>query len=184
MAAARRLVEDEAVETASPDLTVREATLGDAGALAAIYNEAIAERVATFETEPQGSGVFAKWIEDERLPLLVAESGGRPIGWAGLAPYSDRSWYTGIGEFSVYVDGRARGRGAGAALVEELAGAAERSGFHKLIGKLFTDNAASIRLLERCAFSAVGVHRRHGRLDGRWRDVLLVERLLRPTLSP
>ena len=65
-------------------------------------------------------------------------------------------------------------------LAEALATEAEHNDFHKLLGKLFTDNIASIRLVERCGFSSVGMHRRHGRLDGEWRDVLVVERLLGP----
>ncbi len=86
--------------------------------------------------------------------------------------------YAGIGECSVYVAPEARGRGVGTVLTEALAAAAVDNGFHKLIGKLFTDNVASVRLVERCDFSSVGLHRRHGQLDGNWRDVLVVERLL------
>jgi L-amino acid N-acyltransferase YncA len=63
-------------------------------------------------------------------------------------------------------------------LAEALAAEAVRNEFHKLLGKLFTDNLASIRLVKRCGFSSVGTHRRHGQLDGKWRDVLVVERLL------
>jgi L-amino acid N-acyltransferase YncA len=84
----------------------------------------------------------------------------------------------GIGEASVYVAFDARGQGVGTALTEALAAAAVSGRFHKMIGKLFADNTASIRLTERCGFSTVGLHRRHGKLDGEWRDVLVVERLL------
>jgi phosphinothricin acetyltransferase len=183
MAPSAPLLQDEVVEVSDQSHHVREATTADAAGIAAIYNEAIAERVATFETEPQAPEDFFAWIEDEGRPLLVAESGGSIVGWAGLAPYSGRSWYAGIGEFSVYVGAGARRHGIGAVLVEALADDAERRGYHKMIGKLFTDNAPSIGLVERCGFSPVGLHRRHGELDGRWRDVLLVERVLAPTLS-
>lgn len=70
-----------------------------------------------------------------------------------------------IAEASVYVAPQARGRGLGTLLAEALASAAEERGFHKVIGKLLTDNAASIRLTERCGFDSVGLHRRHGQLD-------------------
>lgn len=90
---------------------------------------------------------------------------------------------SGIGEASVYVAPEARGKGVGTALAEALAAEAERNDFHKLLGKLFTDNVASIRLVERCGFSSVGTHRRHGQLDGEWRDVLVVERLLNGTTA-
>ncbi len=73
---------------------------------------------------------------------------------------------------------RGRGRGLSTALTEALASTAEDSGFHKLVGKVFTDNTASVRLVERCGFRSVGLHRRHGQLDGEWRDVLVVEHLL------
>jgi len=157
---------------------VRRASLGDAEAMCAIYNAAIAERGSTFETEPRSAGDFERRIDDARFPLLVGDAGEGVIGWAGLASYSNRPCYAGIGECSVYVAVDARGRGVGTALTEALASAAEENGFHKLIGKLFTDNTASRRLVERCGFSSVGLHRRHGQLDGNWRDVLVVERLL------
>jgi phosphinothricin acetyltransferase len=161
-------------------LLVRPATLGDAERICAIYNAAIAERSSTFETEPRSAGDLAARIEDTRYPLLVGDSGEGAIGWAGLSAYSSRPCYAGVGECSVYVADEARGQGVGTALTEALASAAEDGGFHKLIGKLFTDNAASLRLVERCGFSSVGLHRRHGQLDGTWRDVLVVERLLGP----
>jgi phosphinothricin acetyltransferase len=157
---------------------VRHASLDDSEPICAIYNAAIAERGSTFETEPRSAGDFESRVGDTRFPLLVGDVGEGVVGWAGLASYSDRPCYAGIGECSVYVDIDVRGRGVGTALTEALAAVAEESGFHKLIGKLFTDNAASVRLVERCSFRTVGLHRRHGQLDGAWRDVVLVERLL------
>jgi phosphinothricin acetyltransferase len=163
-------------------LVVRCAALDDCEAICGIYNAAIAERGSTFETEPQSAGDFGGRVDDARFPLLVADPGGGVVGWAGLASYSARPCYAGIGECSVYVDVAARGRGVGSALTEALAAAAEDNGFHKMIGKLFPDNVACLRLVERCGFAPVGLHRRHGRLDGTWRDVLVVERLLGPAV--
>jgi phosphinothricin acetyltransferase len=162
----------------SNEVAVRSATRADAEAVCGIYNAALSERGSTFETEPRSARDFENRIGDTRFPLLVADTGHEVIGWAGLASYSNRPCYAGIGECSVYVTIDARGRGVGTSLTEALAGAAHRNGFHKLIGKLFTDNTASIRLVERCGFSSVGLHRRHGRLEDEWRDVLVVERLL------
>jgi L-amino acid N-acyltransferase YncA len=155
----------------------------DAEAISAIYNSAINERGSTFETELRPPGAFEERVNDDHFPLLVASEGEGTIGWAGLASYSSRPCYAGIGECSVYVAAESRGRGVGTALTEALASAAEDDGFHKLIGKLFTDNAASIRLVERCGFTTVGLHCRHGKLDGNWRDVLVVELLLNPAPS-
>ena len=157
---------------------VRDAFSDDATAISEIYNAAIAERRSTFETAPRSPEDFGPRLEDSRHPLLVCDAGADIVGWAGLAPYSTRECYEGIGEASVYVAPPARGRGLGTVLAEALASAAEERGFHKMIGKLFTDNVASIRLTERCGFNSVGLHRRHGQLDGAWRDVLVVERLL------
>jgi L-amino acid N-acyltransferase YncA len=160
--------------------TVRAARPDDAAAIAAIYNTGIDERSSTFETKPRSPGEVLDWLEAaNRLPVLVAHDAGEDVlGWARLVPYSDRAAYAGIGEVSVYVAPAARGRGLGRALLEDLQRRASELGYWKLTGKLFTDNAASAALTRRCGWREVGLHLRHGRLDGEWRDVLLVEKLL------
>lgn len=158
--------------------TTRAALPADATAIAAIHTAAIAERKSTFEIAPRSAADFEKRVGSRTHPLLIAEVDGRIVGWAGVSPYSSRSCYAGIGECSVYVAPEARGKGVGRVLAEALAASAEEQGLHKLTGKLFTDNIASAKLCERCGFRAVGVHLRHGQLDGVWRDVLVVERLL------
>lgn len=168
-------VPSQTVEADAGD--VRPATVGDAEVICGIYNAALVERRSTFETESRSARDFADRIEDGRFPFLVATA-PEVVGWGGLAPYSNRPCYSGIAECSVYVAAAARGRGVGTSLTEALANAAHESGFHKLIGKVFTDNTASVRLVGRCGFASVGLHRRHGQLDGEWRDVLVVERLL------
>jgi L-amino acid N-acyltransferase YncA len=171
---------DNAAMIGAEGLVVRRASRDDCEAMCAIYNAALVERGSTFETERRSADDFGDHVDDARFPLLVGDAGGGVVGWAGLASYSTRPCYAGIGECSVYVAAEARGRGVGSALTEALAVVAESKGFHKMIGKLFTDNAASLRLVERCGFASVGLHRRHGQLDGTWRDVLVVERLLGP----
>jgi L-amino acid N-acyltransferase YncA len=160
------------------DPTITPAAPDDAAAIAEIYNAAIEERSATFETQRRSPAEVAKRIESSALPFVVALDTNVVIGWGALAPSSDRAVYAGVAEASVYVAPAARGRMVGTRLVEALAEAGRRQGVHKLLGKIFTSNAASARLVERCGFRTVGVHRRHGKLDGQWRDVLLVERLL------
>jgi L-amino acid N-acyltransferase YncA len=156
---------------------IRPATPSDAAAIAAIYNQGIAERVATFETRPREPGEVQEWFRDG-LPFIVAADGDRIVGWARVAPYSDRCVYAGVGEHAVYVDAAARGCGLGRLLLSELAAEAERAGFYKLTSRLFTDNAASRAVHLSAGFEEVGVQRRHGRLDGEWKDCVLVERLL------
>src|SRR5665811_1001608 len=148
-----RLGENRVVSRFDRDV-VRAASPEDAEAICAIYNAALAERSSTFETEPRSAADFTERIADPRLPLLVGDGGQGVLGWAGLAPYSTRACYSGIGECSVYVSPDARGQGLGTALTEALAAAAVDLGFHKMIGKLFTDNIASIRLVEHCGFYA------------------------------
>jgi L-amino acid N-acyltransferase YncA len=110
--------------------------------------------------------------------VLVAESAGQVVGFAAVSRYSDRAVYEGVGEATAYVERGARRSGVGAALIDALAEAAEQRGLYKLVGLLFTTNAPSISLLRGRGFRGVGIHRRHGRLEGSWRDVLVLERLL------
>jgi L-amino acid N-acyltransferase YncA len=161
----------------TPTLTVRHAQAADAAAIAAIYNEGIEEREATFETRLRTPNEVAAWF-DGPFPVLVAELGDEVVGFAKIGPYSERDVYAGIGEHGVYVAASARRHGAGRALLEALAEAAERVGLYKLTSRIFATNAASIALHEAAGFTVVGVQRRHGRLEGRWRDCVLVERLL------
>ena len=108
----------------------------------------------------------------------MAEDGGRVVGFARVSPYSDRCVYEGVGEHGVYVDAGARGQGVGRRLLDTLAAEAERRGLYKLTSRIFTSNAASRAVHRAAGFVEVGVQRRHGRLDGEWKDCVLVERLL------
>jgi L-amino acid N-acyltransferase YncA len=163
---------------------IRAARAEDAAGIADIYNAGIRERTSTFETRERTAAEIAERIGAGRHPFLVAEVEGRVGGWAAGSEYSGREVYAGVAECSVYVDFELRGRGIGTALLAALAEESERRGFHKLIGKLFATNEASMRLVERGGFRVVGTHRRHGTLEGEWRDVILVERSLagQPTM--
>ena len=158
---------------------IRPAGEGDTEAIADIYNEGIATRLATFETEPRTAADVELWLAaGERLPTLVSEEDQAVLGWARILAYSDRPVYAGVGEVSVYVAEHARGRGLGRALLEELQDRARQLDYWKLVGKLFTANAASAGMVRSCGWREVGMHHKHSRLDGEWRDVLLVERVL------
>jgi L-amino acid N-acyltransferase YncA len=162
---------------AMTQLSIRPAGTADAHDVARIYNAGIAGRQATFETRPRMAQDVLQWLDD-RGPILVAEQHGAVAGFARVSAYSDREVYAGVGEYGIYVDPEVRRGGIGSALLEALTEAAEAAGYHKLTAKLFTSNAASIALAHRCGFHDVGIHRHHARLDGEWRDVLVVERLL------
>jgi L-amino acid N-acyltransferase YncA len=159
-------------------VTIRAALPEDATAVAALYNAGIGERQATFETRPRAAAEIVSWFEPG-LPFLVAEAAdGRVVGFARVSPYSDRCVYEGVGEHGVYVDAGVRGEGHGRRLLEALAVEAERRGLYKLTSRIFTTNAASRAVHRAAGFVEVGVQRRHGRLDGQWKDCVLVERLL------
>jgi len=134
--------------------------------------------VATFQTQTRHGSEITAEIESGRL-VLVAQRDGGVVGWASVGPYDDaHEYYSGVGEATLYAGPKARGGGVGAALWTGLAEEAKRRGYHKLVGKIFTSNEPSIALVKSCGWHEVGVHRRHGRLDGEWKDVLVVERLL------
>jgi L-amino acid N-acyltransferase YncA len=157
---------------------IRPARPWDAEAIARIHNQGIAERVATFETRTQRPDEVAETIAGGAL-LLVAEEGGEVVAWATVGAYDDaHPYYAGIGEATLYVDRGSRRAGIGATLLDTLAAEAERRGYHKLIGKIFSSNEPSLALVRSCGWREVGLHRRHGLLDGEWRDVVVVERLL------
>jgi phosphinothricin acetyltransferase len=157
---------------------VRPARDDDAPRIAEIYNEGIRGRTATFETRERTADDVRGWLGDPLHPVLVAERDGEVAGWIAASTYRPRECYRGIAEFSVYVAGSERGRGVGDALMAAFLPACEAAGVWKVLSRIFPENAASLRLCARHGFREVGVYRRHGRLDGAWRDVVVVERLL------
>ena len=158
-------------------VAVRPAEPRDAEAVAAIYNHGIEERQATFETRPRSPEEVVDWLDD-RGPFLVAADGETVLGFARVSAYSTREAYAGVGEHTVYVSADARGRNVGFTLLDALAEAAEQAGYHKLTSRVFATNAASRALHHKAGFTEVGIQRRHAKLDGRWVDTVLVERLL------
>ena len=160
-------------------MTWRVATPADAAGITAIYNDGIADRVATFETRPRTTDEVQAWF-DGRHPIVVVEDQGRIVAFASTGTYRPRDCYSGIAEFSVYTARDGRRRGYARAALEALFAEAERAGFWKLVSRVFVENTPSRALLAQAGFREVGVYERHGRLDGRWRDVVIVEKLLGP----
>ena len=156
------------------DMEIRALESADWPAVKAIYEQGIATRLATFETS---APAWADW-DDAYLGehRIVAERDGAVVGWAALLPTSRRACYAGVVENSIYVAEGARGHGVGRALLERLLASADRAGFWTVQASVFADNAASIAFHERCGFRIVGTRERIGRLDGVWRDTVLLER--------
>jgi len=147
---------------------------GDWDDVARIYAEGIATRLATFETEvPSWQAWDGAHLAEHRL---MAREDGRAAGWAALAPVSSRCVYAGVAEVSVYVAAAARGHGVGSALLSALVASSEVGGVWTLEAGILPENEASVRMHERCGFRVVGRRERLGRMDGEWRDVLLLER--------
>ncbi len=139
-----------------------------------IYAQGIATGDATFETT---TPTWEVWDAGHlAAPRLVAEEGGRAVGWAALSPVSRRAAYAGVAEVSVYVADEHRGRGAGLTLLRALVAGSEAHGLWTLQATIMAENDASVRLHVRAGFRLVGRRERIGRLHGRWRDTILMER--------
>ncbi|MCC6178971.1 MAG: N-acetyltransferase [Chloroflexi bacterium] len=161
-------------------LQSRIATVADAPSITRIYNQGIEERIATFETDPRSVEQMETQLREkgDRYPTIVVERDGEIVAWASFGAYRNRPCYAGIGEHSVYVAREARGMGAGLVTLEALLSAAEERGFWKLLSRIFPENVASLALHRKAGFREVGVYYRHGKLDGEWRDCVIVEKLL------
>ncbi len=163
-------------------MQIRAGTIADAAAIAHIYNQGIDDRTATFETRLRTKEDIASWFDGVH-PIVIVEDAGEVIAFAATSTYRLRDCYAGIAEFSVYVDRKARGRGAGRIAMEALIEAAEGAGFWKLLSRVFVENAASRALLRSVGFREVGIYEKHGKLDGVWRDSVIVERLIPANLK-
>jgi L-amino acid N-acyltransferase YncA len=160
------------------DVPTRLATRDDLPSIAAIYNEGIRGRDATFETRERSAADIESWLERPEHPTLVAVVHGNVVGWARASEYRPRAAYNGVVEFSIYVTAEFRRRGVATRLLDALVVECERRDRHKLLSRIFVENEASRSLCRRHGFREVGVYQRHARLDGEWRDVVIVERLI------
>ena len=162
-------------------MEVRDATATDAAAIARIYNQGIEDRVATLETQTRTPEERAEWMagRDSRHPVLVAiDDAGAVAGWGSLNAFNPRPAYDHVVDFSVYVAREQRGRGIGDALLGVLEARARRIGYHKMVLAAFPTNAPGMRLYERHGFTTVGIYHEQGMLDGRWVDVIVMEKIL------
>lgn len=157
--------------------STRPAERRDAVRIAAIYNQGMADRTATFETTERDDQAILAWF-DLGYPIFVACADDAVMAYAVAFPSSARPCYEGVREFSVYVAREGRGRGFGALAMEALIADCTARQWWKLMSRVFPENMASRRLLNRLGFREIGLHEKHARLDGVWRDVIVVEKLL------
>jgi phosphinothricin acetyltransferase len=165
------------------DLRARPARREDAAAIVEIYNEGIEDRVATFETDLRTVADIEPWFDHARAFVAVEDPNGRIAGYAVAHAYADRCCYRGIGEFSVYVRRSRRAQGVGQAAMAGLIEAAKDAGLWKLLSRIFPENQASLGLMAKMGFREIGVHEKHGKLDGVWKDTVIVERLIPENLD-
>jgi L-amino acid N-acyltransferase YncA len=163
-------------------MTSRKAEIGDAEAIARIYNEGIEDRIATFETRVRSAAEIVKWFDGEH-PVIVVEDGAGVIAFAAASAYRPRACYSGIAEVSLYVERTSRRKGAGRIALLALIEEARQAGYWKLLSRVFVENLPSRALIGSLGFREVGVYEKHGKLDGQWRDVVIVEYLIAGNLN-
>jgi phosphinothricin acetyltransferase len=164
----------------APLLRIRPATVADAASICRIYNQGIQDRVATLETEERTPDERAEWLQARgpRHPVLVAEHEGAVAGWASLNVFNARRAYEHVADVSLYVERGSRGRGVGRQLLDALVLTARELGYHKLVLAAFPWNEAGMRAYRRAGFREVGIYKEQGRLDGRWVDTVVMEKIL------
>lgn len=161
------------------DLRIRPATGADAGAITAIYNDAVATSTATFDLEPETVAARERWLAAESTRLcLVAELEGRVVAWSALVRWSERPGYDHSAEAAIYVAAGYRRAGVGRALVEAALAAAPGLGLHAVIAQICAENTAGLALAAGLGLAAAGTLREVGLKFGRRLDVTICERLV------
>ncbi len=161
-------------------IVVRPASSTDAAQITEIYNAGIRARIATFETRERTVHEILEWFGAPQYPCLVATRADEVLGWIRASGYRPRECYAGIAEYSVYVAPEATGQWVGDALMSAFLPALTAAGFWKVLSRIFPENHASLALCQRHGFREVGVYVRHARLEGVWKDTVIVEKLLTP----
>jgi phosphinothricin acetyltransferase len=160
---------------------VRLATPDDAKAICRIYNQGIEDRVATLDTEARTPEERRRWLGTRRPrhPVIAAETAsGEVVGWGSLNVFNPREAYRHVADFSVYVERAHRGKGAGTVLLTRLIELGREHGFHKLVLSAFPWNTGGMALYQKLGFRTVGIYKEQGRLDGKWVDTIIMEKLL------
>jgi L-amino acid N-acyltransferase YncA len=172
------------IEWSGP-LKIRPARADDAKEIARIYNQGVQDRAATFENAYVTPEERYLWLvaRPDRYPVLVAEVKHTLMGWASLTPYSPRHCYDGIAELSIYIDRSLRGHGVGQELMKAMQNGAREKGYHKLVGRVISDNQPARKLCQLMGWKEMGVHEKHGKLGNEWHDLILVEYLIPENLK-
>jgi len=162
------------------EIQIRPAKPADAGAIADIYNQGIEDRIATLETNLRTPDERRQWLaaRSPRHPVIVAEAGGQVVGWGSLNVFNPRRAYDYVADFSVYVERGWRGKAVGNRLLTRLIELGRELGYHKLVLSAFPWNTGGMALYQKLGFRTVGTYKEQGRLDGKWVDTIIMEKLL------
>ena len=162
------------------EIQIRPAKPADAGAIADIYNQGIEDRIATLETNLRTPDERRQWLaaRSPRHPVIVAEAGGQVVGWGSLNVFNARKAYDSVADFSVYVERGWRGKGVGNRLLTRLIELGRELGYHKLVLSAFPWNTGGMTLYQKLGFRTVGIYKEQGKLDGKWADTIIMEKLL------
>lgn len=160
-------------------LMIRPATEKDVPAITEIYNDAILNSVATFDTELKTVEDRLQWLNnhDTMHPVIVAESDGKVLGWASLSRWSERAAYDTTAEVSLYVDKDYRNQGIGKRLLEMLTLEGKTVGLHSLIARITEGNEKSFYLHELFGFEDVGTLKEIGKKFGNYLDVRIMQKI-------
>ncbi len=165
-----------------PGLRIRQAVVGDAAAIAEIYNTEVLNTVSTFDLVPRTLEQQEEWIRSRSgaFSAIVAcdSATGNVLGFASLSRYKDRAAYSTTVEDSVYVNRAQNGRGIGKALLSEVCATARSAGFHSVIARIEATGTASRALHASCGFELVGIEKQVGRKFNRWLDVAVMQLML------
>lgn len=161
-------------------ISIRKALVSDLLQISEIYNDAVANTVATFDTSPKTCDEQDKWFRshDSRHPIFVAESNDQVVGWIALSEWCDRKAYSDTAELSIYVKTGHRGRGIGQALTATILQAGRNQGLHTIIARIETSNETIIHVLRKSGFKQIGVMQEVGRKFDRILDVMLMQIIL------
>lgn len=161
-------------------IEIRKAKIEDLPVITSIYNDAIKNTVATFDTVTKTLEEQKVWFEGHgsKNPILIAEENRNIVGWAALSKWSDRDAYSNTAEISVYVKDSFKKKGIGRKLIQEIVKEGKKAGLHLIIALITNDNQVSVHLHESFGFTQIGVMKECGFKFGKWLDVILMQKLL------
>ena len=160
----------------------RLASIKDLQAILNIYNQGIEDRIATLEEDRKDIDYMTEWFNNHngRFAVIVIENDDEIVGWASLNPYSNRYAYAGVADLSIYIRRDYRGKGVGSLLLKEIECTASKNDFNKIVLFTFPFNKLGQVLYRKIGYREVGLFKKHGKLDGRFVDVMIMEKILKP----